>query len=54
MSKPYLRTSGKLKILQIKKYLNKKINELRNTQGKMQDTDVQLYCQGTLLGDELR
>mmetsp|Transcript_12414 Transcript_12414/g.22601 ORF Transcript_12414/g.22601 Transcript_12414/m.22601 type:complete len:259 (-) Transcript_12414:44-820(-) len=47
LGKPYLRTSGRLKVLQIKKYLNKKIGEV------VPNVDVQLFCQNTLLGNEL-
>ncbi|GMH78697.1 hypothetical protein TrLO_g1450 [Triparma laevis f. longispina] len=47
LGKPYLRTSGRLKVLQIKKYLNKKIGEV------VPNVHVQLFCQNTLLGNEL-
>ncbi|GMI50723.1 hypothetical protein TeGR_g8782 [Tetraparma gracilis] len=47
LSKPFLRTSGRLKILQIKKYLNKKLANVPSPKA------ISVFCQGDLLGDEL-
>ncbi|GMI47286.1 hypothetical protein TrCOL_g9512 [Triparma columacea] len=47
LSKPFLRTSGRLKILQVKKYIQKKLEVAVNS------TDISVFCKGGLLGDEL-
>ena len=47
LQKPFLRTSGRLKILQIKKYLNKKLDKVSSP------NEISVFCQGDLLGDEL-
>jgi len=47
--KPFLRTSGRLKILQVKKYIQKKL-ELQGDGGAR---DIAVFCKGGVMGDEL-
>ena len=48
LDKPLLRTSGKLKILQLKKYLILRLG-LENTSV----LELEILCNGDLIGDEL-
>lgn len=47
LSKPFLRTSGRLKILQVKKYIQKKLDI------SVESSSLSVFCKGGLLGDEL-
>eukprot|EP00520_Triparma_pacifica_P007941 CAMPEP_0118652598 /NCGR_PEP_ID=MMETSP0785-20121206/11400_1 /TAXON_ID=91992 /ORGANISM="Bolidomonas pacifica, Strain CCMP 1866" /LENGTH=249 /DNA_ID=CAMNT_0006545119 /DNA_START=276 /DNA_END=1022 /DNA_ORIENTATION=- len=47
LSKPFLRTSGRLKILQVKKYIQKKLDI------SVESSSLSIFCKGGILGDEL-
>jgi len=44
LEKPYLKTNGRLKVYQLKKYLAKKLSA---------SCDIELLCRGDVLGAEL-
>lgn len=51
LAKPFLRTSGRLKVLQVKKYICKKLGAAGGAQ--LDPKRIEVYCNGECLGDEL-